>query len=63
MITITAQNMLVAQGVKLTKAQRDTLQAKADRRRAKFGDFGPESISVPVRDRNDVLIGHMRYTF
>lgn len=62
MITITAANMITAQGVKLTKTQMATLQAKADRRRAKFGDFGPESVSVPVRDAQGALIGYMRYT-
>lgn len=62
MLTITAANMLRAQAVKLTKAQMETLQAKADRRRAKFGDFGPENISIPVHNHQGALIGHMRYT-
>ncbi|GAA2242864.1 hypothetical protein GCM10010413_51960 [Promicromonospora sukumoe] len=62
MVKITAPNMLAAQGAKLTKAQLAALRAKADRRRAKHGDFGPEAIDVPVYDHQGALIGHMRYT-
>lgn len=61
-MVIIAENMLTAQAAKLTKAQMSELKAKADRRRAKFGDFGAENISVPVHDSRGALIGHMRYS-
>lgn len=63
MFTITAKSMLTAQAVKLSKGQAAALKARADRRRAKFGDFGVETINVPVHDATGALLGHIGFQF
>jgi hypothetical protein len=66
--TISAQSMIYAQAAKLTKAQRREIDAWADNveaRRLARGvdaeDARPERFQIEVRDRNNVLIGHMDY--
>jgi hypothetical protein len=66
--TISAQSMIYAQAAKLTKTQRREITAWADNveggrlaRGVDAEDARPERFQVEVRDRNNVLIGHMDY--
>lgn len=66
--TISSESVLYAQATKLTKAQRREINAWADNveaRRLARGvdaeDARPERFQVEVRDRNNVLIGHVDY--
>lgn len=60
-VTITAANMIYAQGATLDTESRATLVAKADRDRAEFGETALQPINVPVQDFHGALIGHMTY--
>lgn len=66
--TISAESMIYAQATQLTKTQRRAVDAWADSveaRRLARGvdaeDARPERFQVEVRDRNNVLIGHVAY--
>ena len=67
-ITIAAENMIYAQAVRLPKASLVAMDEWADaveaRRiaRGETEDARPRRFDVPVRDRNDVLIGHVSYS-
>lgn len=60
-VTITAQSMIYAQGATLDPEARAILKAKADRHRARDNETCLQHMSVPVRDSDGTLIGHMTY--
>ena len=62
MITVYAQNMIAAQSFQLSAAERAELVAKADRFREITGTTAKTAINVPVRDRNEALIGYLAYS-
>jgi hypothetical protein len=61
LVTITAQNMLYAQGAKLGAKERAILKTRADRRRLEFDETCKQGISVEVHDFDGALIGYMTY--
>lgn len=67
-VTISAENMIYAQAVRLPKATLKAIDDWADNveaRRAARGeteDARPRRFDVPVRDRNNTLIGHVSYS-
>jgi hypothetical protein len=61
MLTITARNMIEAQGYRLTGAARAELTARADRERARDGETCLEAEIVEVHDFDGALIGYLQY--
>lgn len=67
-ITISAENMIYAQAARLSKSSLKAMDDWADAveaRRIARGDTEdarPRRFDVPVRDRNNTLIGHVSYS-
>jgi hypothetical protein len=59
-LTISAENMLYAQGATLSPVQRAQVALWAAYMESKDG-IPYETFNVPVRDRNGTLIGHIAF--